>query len=153
MTVVDASVWVSVLSEGELDHEVSRVWLALESKTGVTIPTLALAEAAGAVARRTGSPADGQVAYATLLATPGLRIMTVDADVGREAAEIAASHRLRGADAVYVAVARLLALPLATLDREMQERAAPLVKIVIPGQATPIEDTVVDVETDQEDGR
>jgi predicted nucleic acid-binding protein len=133
VTVVDASIWVSVLSQKEPNHEVSRDWLAAQSEFGVTIPTLALAETAGAVARRTGSAEDGRTAIRMLLATPGLRLVSIDAHVGEEAAEIAVAYRLRGADAVYVAVARLLALPLATLDREMKERASDAVKVIVPG--------------------
>lgn len=68
-----------------------------------------------------------------VLATPGLRVVSVDAEVGRRAAEMAAIYRLRGADAIYVAVAYLLALPLATLDGEMRERGAAAVEIVALG--------------------
>lgn len=132
MTVVDASVWVSALSQREPNHEASRRWLAAESASGLTIPALALAETAGAVARRTGSADDGRTAARMLRATPGLRLVSIDAEVGREAAEIAAEHRLRGADAVYVAVARLLALPLATLEREMLDRASAVVEVIVP---------------------
>ena len=131
MTVVDASVWVSALSAKEAHHEASRRWLA-EQPPGLTIPALAIAEIAGAVARTTASTQDGRRAIGLVLRTPGLRIVSVDRAVGEAAAEIASQYRLRGADAIYVAVARLLALPLATLDQEMQERAAPIVEIVHP---------------------
>ena len=98
----------------------------------MTIPALALAEAAGAVARRTGSAEDGRTAIRMVLATPGLRVVSVDAEVGEAAAKLAADYRLRGADAIYVAVARLLALPLTTLDREMQMHASDAVEIITP---------------------
>jgi predicted nucleic acid-binding protein len=133
MSVVDASVWVSVLSAREPHHDQSRRWLRSQSGP-ITIPALALSEVAGAVARRTGSTEDGRTAVKTVLATPELRIVSVTDDVGLDAAELAASYRLRGADAIYVAVARMLALPLATLDAEIEGRAAAIVKVVFPGR-------------------
>jgi predicted nucleic acid-binding protein len=131
MTVVDASVWVSALSVKEVHHEASRRWLA-EQPLGLTIPALAIAEIAGALARAAASRQEGKSAAGLVLMTPGLRIVSVDRAVGEAAAEIASQYRLRGADAIYVAVARLLAVPLATLDREMQERAAPIIEIIRP---------------------
>ncbi len=132
MTVVDASIWVSIISGREPNHEWSRRWLAGQVGSGVTIPVLALAETAGAVARRTGSIEDGRTAMRTILATPGLRVVSVDAELGHQAAEMAAVYRLRGADAVYVAVAHLLGLLLATLDTEMRERASTVLEIIAP---------------------
>jgi predicted nucleic acid-binding protein len=130
VTVIDASVWVSALSQREPHHAASRRWL--EAQPDLTTPVLALAETAGAVARRTGSADDGRLALRTVLATPGLRLVPIDRGIGEEAAELAAAHRLRGADAVYVAVARLLALPLATLDRELEARASAVVAVITP---------------------
>ena len=48
------------------------------------------------------------------------------------AAEVAADLRLRGADAVYVAAARLLRVPLVTWDREQQQRAGAVVVVQMP---------------------
>jgi hypothetical protein len=45
----------------------------------------------------------------------------------QEAAELAADYALRGADAVYVAVARRHNYTLVSLDREQRERAAAIV--------------------------
>ena len=111
--------------------------MARRTAPGLTIPSLAIAEIAGAVARTRASSEDGRSAISLLLRTPGLRIVSVDRAVGEAAAEIASRYRLRGADAIYVAVARLLGLPLATLDQEMQERAAPIVEIIQPPHASP----------------
>jgi predicted nucleic acid-binding protein len=43
--------------------------------------------------------------------------------------------RLRGADAVYVALARRLGMPLVTWDAEQRERAKPVVRVVTPEEA------------------
>ena len=74
------------------------------------MPALALPEVVGAVARRTGVPALGEQALATLLAVPGLRVVAVDVGLGTEAAQAATRLGLRGADAVYAATARRLAV-------------------------------------------
>lgn len=132
--VVDASVWVSSLVRQDLHHQASREWIRqqLSSGTSFAIPTLALAEIAGAVARRRSSPALGHLAIESVTRTVGLRLISCDRSVGEEAARIAADYRLRGADATYAAVARLLGLPLYTWDQELLQRAAPLVLVRTP---------------------
>jgi predicted nucleic acid-binding protein len=132
--VVDASIWVAVLVPRDAHHAVCRAWIGRELTAGATllIPVHALAEVAGAVARRTGYPAEGRRALATLLAVLRLQLMPVDAVLARSAAEAAADHLLRGADALYAAMAHLLGLPLITLDAELRRRAAGLVRVVAP---------------------
>jgi predicted nucleic acid-binding protein len=46
----------------------------------------------------------------------------------------AAARSLRGADAVYVALADLLDLPLVTWDREQRERAGRRVRVITPAR-------------------
>jgi len=45
---------------------------------------------------------------------------------------LAAEHRIRGCDAVYVALARQLDMPLITLDRQQLERGAAVVATRVP---------------------
>ncbi len=132
--VLDASVWVSVLLPQDAHHQASRRWLRRQTgrRQPVIVPTLALAEVAGAVTRRTGAPDLGRRSAEALLRVPGLRLMVLDADLGREAAAIAAAQQLRGGDAVYVATARRLNVSLITWDQELQTRAGALIKITHP---------------------
>ena len=58
--------------------------------------------------------------------------MPLTDDLATEAATSAAQQRLRGADAVYVALAAQRALTLITLDREMLERTKKSVTSVTP---------------------
>lgn len=67
-----------------------------------------------------------------MLATPGLRLVPIDAGLARVASDAAADYLLRGADAVYAALAHVLNLPLVTLDAEMDRRAAGIVRVVAP---------------------
>ena len=63
---------------------------------------------------------------------PNLRLVPVDGHVGYEAARVASRLRLRGADALYVAVAVLLHVPLVTWDVEQRERTRSLVEAKEP---------------------
>jgi predicted nucleic acid-binding protein len=51
------------------------------------------------------------------------------------AAELAADRALKGAEAIYVAVAQHHSCTLVSLDREQRERAARLVPAMTPGEA------------------
>jgi predicted nucleic acid-binding protein len=52
--------------------------------------------------------------------------------LGDRAAALAASCKLRGADAVFVALAEALDQPLITLDREILERSSRIVEAEAP---------------------
>ena len=82
-----------------------------------------LPEVAGAIARRTGDARLARRAMDRLLRLANLRLIPLDRVLAGSAASLAAGLKLRGADAVYVAVAQLLDLPLVTLDREQLARA------------------------------
>jgi predicted nucleic acid-binding protein len=134
MTVVDASVWVSSLVAQDIHYEASRVWLnqRLASEDDLVVPWLALAEVAGAISRRTRRSQLGRQAAADMLLAPGLRLVSLDAALGERAVELAAACLLRGADAVYVAVAQALAMTLITWDEEVQSRACTVITVEHP---------------------
>ena len=52
--------------------------------------------------------------------------------VARAAATLAGQLRVRGADAVYLAVAAALRLPLVTWDAEQRERAGGFIEVLVP---------------------
>jgi predicted nucleic acid-binding protein len=56
----------------------------------------------------------------------------VDADLARTAADLASRFRLRGADAIYIAAASTLGLPLVTWDVEQRQGAARVTDVVSP---------------------
>ena len=58
----------------------------------------------------------------------------MDQSLAHEATQIAGSRRLRGADAVYVALAVMRRVPLITLDAEMLERARGVADVFTPEQ-------------------
>jgi predicted nucleic acid-binding protein len=123
--VVDASVWTAFLYPADVHHSSSRRWLdQWSANRGVILgPTLLLVEVSGAIARRTGLPAMGLQGIARIRRSPLVRLVAVDGRLAGEAADLAANLRLRGADAVYVALARREGVPLVTWDQEQLTRA------------------------------
>ena len=77
----------------------------------------------------------GRMAVDVLQALPNLTLVSLDQALAHEAAEIAADRALRGADAIYVAVARQYGCILVTLDREQRERGAAVVTTQTPAEA------------------
>ncbi len=137
MFVVDASVWVSALVAADVNHEPSRQWLLQAADAGkpVVAPALLLAEVAGAVARRTRIPALGLRAVGLVQRLPVSRIVPVDSELAQLGAGMAAEARLRGADAIYVALANRLAIPLVTWDLEQRQRGAVSAVVLSPPEA------------------
>lgn len=136
MFTIDASVWVNADSPAEEGHLASRTLLDKLSANGSAIfaPSLLVVELAGAISRTRGdSLLAGQMADA-LLALPGIRWVALDDALARQAANLAANHRLRGADAVYAAVALLHGCELVSLDQEHLTRLTAIVPTLTPSE-------------------
>lgn len=136
---VDASVWVAAASDAEPHHVECREFFQQALGAGIVFqqPTLSVVEVCATVSRKTRRPALGLEAGAAMLTTPGLHLHPLDLDAARESAEIAAATLLKSADAVYVAAARRADAPLVTLDRELRERAQPVVTVLWPQEWKP----------------
>ncbi len=134
--VTDASLWVSVLLPEDVHHAASRAWLMARTHAGqaVIAPWILFAEVAGAVTRRTGQPNLGASTLQQLENAPGMQLVQVDAWLGRLAAQLAIQLSLRGADAVYVAVAHRAGIPLVTWDAQQCQRASALVPAYTPDE-------------------
>jgi predicted nucleic acid-binding protein len=134
MSVVDASVWVSLLAADDVNHEPSRRWFEYAIAEGVTFtaPSLVLVGVAGAMTRRTGDQSVGVAAAARLGSIPELVFVELTVESAVRAAAIASRLVLRGADAVYVSLAVDLDAPLVTWDRQQRERSAPLISVSSP---------------------
>ena len=88
----------------------------------------------GGVARRTGVAENGHNAVGIIRALRWIESIPMDQSLAHEATQIAGSRRLRGADAVYVALAVMRRVPLITLDAEMLERARGVADVFTPEQ-------------------
>ncbi len=134
---VDASVFLNGFNPYEAGHEESLRLLTRIRDEAVPIvaPTLLLPEVAAAVSRGRGDADLARRFAASLRRLPRLILVALDETVADQAADIAARHRLRGSDAVYVAVALRFGSTLVTLDREQRERAASVVPTRLPAEA------------------
>ena len=134
---IDASVFVNAFNPYEKGHATSLQILAAIQERGdpVIVPTLLVPEIAAAVARATGDGA-GALQYAMATAAlPHLTLVSLTAAVARQAADLAATYRLRGADAVYAAVARRYGTTIVSRDDEQRTRSGAVVTCETPEEA------------------
>lgn len=101
----------------------------------IIVPRLLIAEIAGSLRRILGDPIRARLGSEAWTGLPHVQLVTLDDALLDEAALLAADRALKGADAVYVAVARRHGCTLVTLDREQRERAAPVVPVMTPQEA------------------
>jgi predicted nucleic acid-binding protein len=137
MYTVDASLWVNSFDQREAGHDRSRRVLELlrDHIVPVILPYLVLTEVAGAVSRTRNNPAQA-LAFATAIAQlPNVTLIPLDAGIAQQAAHLAAQHGLRGADAVYAAVALQANCTLITLDSEHLTRLSGVVSTRTPVEA------------------
>jgi predicted nucleic acid-binding protein len=132
--VLDASVWVAALIKNERHHAESASFLSrlVQDQRTAFVPVLVLAEVAGAIARQSRDTARAETGLRFMRAQDWLSIQPLTESQGETAAAIAAQQFLRGADAVYAALARQLGTPLVTWDNELLERAAAVVPTFTP---------------------
>ena len=137
MFTVDASVHINALNAAEEGSEASRALLEQVSRQPwpVYSPTLLLVELAGAVARVLNDADRGMELARSVRNLPGQTWVALDAALADEATRVAAEHRLRGADAVYAAVACRYGTTLVTRDREQLTRVPPVVSTITPEEA------------------
>lgn len=129
MFTVDTSVHLNALKPDEVGSAESQAFLERLHRDGnrVYAPTLLLVELAGAVARAMGDAGAAHAIVESVSDLPGQQWVALDDLLSEEAAWLAAEFRLRGADAVYGAVARHYQTALVTRDRHQLERLAGVV--------------------------
>ena len=134
---VDASVFVNAFNPHEEGHAESLQILAAIQNRGdpMIVPTLLVPEIAAAVARASDDSAGAlQYAHASV-ALPHVMLVVLTPALARQAAALAASHRLRGADAVYLAVARRYGTILVSRDGEQRTRGSAVAICQTPEEA------------------
>lgn len=137
MYTVDASVWVNAFDQREPDHTVSRQFLGVlrDQALRIIVPNLVLVEVAGAISRTRRAPAEAQAFAIALSRLPHVTVRVLDEVCALDALTLAAHHGLRGADAVYAAVAREAGSTLVTLDNEHLTRLVNLMTVCTPTAA------------------
>jgi predicted nucleic acid-binding protein len=137
MYTIDASVHINAINPTEAGSSTSQAFLARVGQDELPLfcPTLLLAEVAATVAR-SWNDTDRAIAVATSLRRwPNQTFVALDGVLADRAIHLAATARLRGADAVYAAVTEQYGTTLVTLDRQQQERLPPIVRVLSPADA------------------
>ena len=118
----------------EQEHTSSWAWFERAKAAGESIvaPVILLAKVAAALSRGMGDPALAHRVAQQLARSEAIELIQITMAMAERAAEIAAEHRIRGCDAVYVALADQLSETLVTLDRQQLERGAALVTVRAP---------------------
>jgi predicted nucleic acid-binding protein len=124
--VVDASVWVSRLIPSDVNYDASHLWMEQYKTTKklMVSPAILLIEVAAAISRQTGRPELAKEAISNLNGLSTIRIIPLDDKLLHLSINIAADLQLRAADAIYVAVALELNIPLVSWDKEQLRKAS-----------------------------
>ena len=125
---------MSSLRSPDANHAISRQWIAdwIDAGENIIVPRLFLAEVGGAIPRTSTSPNLGRKAVADILSNPAIRLMPLEDALMDLASRRATDLLLRGSDAVYVALAERMGIPLVTWDHEQLARAARVIHVRVP---------------------
>ncbi|MDQ6694459.1 MAG: type II toxin-antitoxin system VapC family toxin, partial [Chloroflexota bacterium] len=120
------------------NHGAARTWIDSYILNGGSFvaPMIFVIEVASAIARETLAPnnpqADAHRAISQLYTLPIMRLVPIDQALVDEATDLAADHGIRGADALFMALARQLGLPLVTFDKYQLKQPQTLVVTIRP---------------------
>jgi predicted nucleic acid-binding protein len=134
VAVVDASVWVAINHEADPAHARCLAWLTAvqASGEGLFAPTLIVAEVSAAIRRLSGEEAKASKVVDQIFALGVVDLVGLDLERVRRAAAVAAATGVRGADAVYLALALERGEILISLDRQQRERGGAVVEVRLP---------------------
>lgn len=134
MQVVDASVYVAFANEADRFHEPAVRWLesCLDAQRPLAAPSLLVVEVAASIRRLTGDRRLAERVVSDLVETGWIELAPLTPERSRRAAKIAAGTGVRGADAVYVALAQELGATLVTVDRQQLTRASVVARVARP---------------------
>jgi len=134
MAVIDASVYVVLVNAHEREHGSSWAWFeqVKAAQEAVVAPVVLLAEVAAALSRGVGDPVLTHRVVQQLLHSSLIELTPVTKALAGRAAAIAVDHRVRGCDAIYVALAEQRGDQLVTLDRQQLERGSAVVAVRQP---------------------
>ncbi|HQE92361.1 MAG TPA: PIN domain-containing protein [Anaerolineae bacterium] len=140
MYTVDASVFVNAFNSHEPGYANSYRFLEYVKTQAfpIIVPTLMLPEVAAAIGRGSRNATLARKLVNAVGRLSNLIMVPLDDVLAQQAADVAADHRLRGSDAVYVAVALRFGSTLVTLDQEQATRVAAVLTARDPLEALTI---------------
>ncbi len=131
---IDASVWLNAFRPGEEGNAESLAFLERirRSREPMISPTLLLPEIA-AVLSRSGEKRENTLRFVnSVRALPHQVWIALDETTAQVAVDLAERWKLRGADAVYGAVAFRFSTTLVTRDKEQLERLQKAISVRLP---------------------
>lgn len=133
---IDANVWVGALDVRDPLSENCRSCLltVAENSASLYSPLLLPVEVASALGRKTRDARHGRSAARWVRGFCGHLWQPLSEETAEVAERFAATLFLRGADAVYVAVAHLSDAVLLTYDAEVIDRASQTVRVMTPDE-------------------
>jgi predicted nucleic acid-binding protein len=134
---IDASVHINAYNSKEKGTEESRTFLeqVVSRPWPVYSPTILLVEVTSTAARVLNSTEKGIDLMHIVRYLPGQVWVPLDSQLALIAAAIGAQYRLRGADAIYAAVAQQNKTTLVTRDRQQMDRLSPILTVCRPAEA------------------
>lgn len=137
MYTIDASVWVNAFDQREPGHQISHQFLEVlhHQSLPIILPNLVLVEVAGAISRTRQDQLQAESFVEALGRLPHVTVRILDEACALHAFTLAAQHGLRGADAVYGAVARETGSILVSLDKEHLTKLGKIMPVVTPAIA------------------
>ena len=132
--VVDASLWVSRLMPQEVNHNASSLWTEQFTTLGgmLVAPVFLLIEVAASIARQSGQPDLSRQSVTDLQTDEAMSLIPLDSTLVETAIELASTLQLRAGDAIYVALAHQMSIPLVSWDKEQLQRASRLITTYTP---------------------
>ncbi|MFN8634270.1 MAG: type II toxin-antitoxin system VapC family toxin [Chloroflexota bacterium] len=125
MATVDANAWIATFDPTDVFHAPSVAFFRRVARLQLPIhaPAFLVVEVACALRRKLRDPSIGAQAVTEIRAHPLLRLHALDDVLLDDAVLLGMQYALRGADALYVATARLTQTALVTWDAELFRRA------------------------------
>mgnify|MGYP002682851701 CR=1 FL=1 len=137
MIVIDTSVWISHLVVPDVHYAATNAWLDYiqTRQARFCVPSIFMAEVSGVLAR-IDAP-DGFVAETIFQIDSSDQFVITPVTLGHamRAADIARIAKIRGSDAVFVALAAFLEVPLVSWDKQQRERGALFCRTMTPVEA------------------
>ena len=132
--IIDASVWVSQLKPQDVNSDASRSWVEqFTVMGGILVATDFLSlEVAAAISRSTGDFLLAKEAVRKLYDFVALKLLPLDEALIKSAIDVATDLQLRAGDAIYVALAHQLNIPLVSWDKEQLQKASTLITTYTP---------------------
>jgi predicted nucleic acid-binding protein len=132
--IIDTSAWISRLLPTDSNHAAARKWIDQHLLSGglLVAPVLFVTEVAAAISRQTGRPVLARRAVTQLYNLPQMSLVPIDQALVEIATNLAANLGIRGADALFVALAQQLNIPLVTFDTEQIQKPIETIQTIRP---------------------